>query len=437
MHASPSAKYQQTLDYLYSCLPMFHRIGAAAYKADLSNTIAICKALGNPENKFRSVHIAGTNGKGSTSHLLAAVLQEAGYKTGLYTSPHLKDFRERIRINGKMIPKKRVVEFVDAHKKLFNKVEPSFFEWTVGLAFDYFANEKVDIAIIETGLGGRLDSTNVITPVVSVITNISRDHMNLLGNTLKKIAAEKAGIIKPGIPVVVGETQDEVKSVFEKKAKKEKSPLRFADDELQLKKVHHTKSIPPFLVADVFAGKNSVLKNLHCALPGLYQQKNIATVLSSIDVLRENGFVISEKAISAGFKKVSELTGLQGRWQVISKNPLTIVDTGHNEAGIQEVVRQLKKTPHKKLHIVFGVVSDKDPSIVLQHLPQKATYYFCKAKLPRSMDEHELARLAEKFHLRGNTHPSVRQALKAAQSQARRGDLIFVGGSTFVVAEVF
>jgi dihydrofolate synthase/folylpolyglutamate synthase len=321
--------YQQTLDYLYSCLPMFHRVGAAAYKADLSNTIEICAALGNPENNFRSVHIAGTNGKGSTSHLLAAVLQEAGYKTGLYTSPHLKDFRERIRINGKMIPQQRVVKFVEAHRKLFDKVQPSFFEWTVALAFDYFAKEKVDIAIVETGLGGRLDSTNVIRPVVSVITNISRDHMNLLGKTLKKIAGEKAGIIKPQIPVVIGETQEEVKTVFEKKAKKEKSPLRFADEELQLKKIHHTKSIPPFLIADVFAGKNPVLKNLHCALPGLYQRKNIITVLSAIDVLRENGFIIPEKAIRSGFKKVSELTGLQGRWQIISKNPLTIADTGH------------------------------------------------------------------------------------------------------------
>lgn len=429
--------YQQTLDYLYSCLPMFHRVGAAAYKADLSNTIAICNALGNPENKFRSVHIAGTNGKGSTSHLLAAVLQQAGYKTGLYTSPHLKDFRERIRINGKMIPKAQVVKFVDDHKKLFDKVEPSFFEWTVGLAFDYFAKEKVDIAIIETGLGGRLDSTNVITPVVSVITNISRDHMNLLGNTLRKIAGEKAGIIKPNIPVVIGETQDEVKTVFEQKAKKEKSPLRFADEELQLKKMHHSKTIPPFFIADVFAGKNSVLKNLKCALPGLYQRKNIVTVLSSIDVLRENGFTISEKAIRSGFAKVTELTGLQGRWQIISKNPLTIIDTGHNEAGIQEVVAQLKKTPHKQLHIVLGVVNDKDPSIVLQHLPKKATYYFCKAKLPRSMNEVDLARLAEKFKLKGNSYSSVRQALKAAQTAAHRGDLVFVGGSTFVVAEAF
>lgn len=427
--------YKQTLEYLYSCLPMFHRIGAPAYKADLSNTITICNALGNPSAKFRSVHIAGTNGKGSTSHLLAAVLQEAGYKTGLYTSPHLKDFRERIRINGKMIAKPRVVKFVQQHKKLFDRVEPSFFEWTVALAFDYFGAEKIDIAIIETGLGGRLDSTNVIKPVVAVITNISLDHTNLLGKTLRKIATEKAGIIKKGIPVVIGETQDAVKSVFEKKAKKENAPMRFADEEFQLKKNRHQNSIPPLLIADVFAGKNGVLKNLRCALAGNYQRKNIATVLTSIDVLRENGFVISEKSIRKGFVNVSQLTGLQGRWQIISKKPLTIVDTGHNEAGINEVMSQLKKTPYKKLHIVFGMVNDKDPRLILKLLPRKAQYYFCKANLPRSLNEVELKQIASTYNLIGECYNSVRQALKTAQSKASKGDLVFVGGSTFVVAE--
>lgn len=415
---------------------MFHRVGPAAYKPDLSNTIKICNALNNPENKFRSVHIAGTNGKGSASHLLAAVLQEAGYKTGLYTSPHLKDFRERIRINGKMIPKPRVVKFVADHKKLFEKVQPSFFEWTVGLAFDYFAKEKVDVAVIETGLGGRLDSTNVITPLVSVITNISLDHTNLLGKTLKKIAVEKAGIIKPGIPVVIGETQEEVKAVFEKKAKKEKAPLRFADDEFQGSLFHQTKTLPLLLTGTIKAGKNTLHKNLRCGLPGLYQQKNIITVLSTIDSLRESGFIIPDKAIRNGLKNVIALTGLQGRWQVISKNPLTIVDTGHNEAGIAEVVAQLKKMPHKKLHIVFGVVGDKDPSRVLALLPKKASYYFCRANLPRSMDVAELAQKAGKAGLKGNIFPSVKKALKSAQDAASRGDLVFVGGSTFVIAEV-
>ena len=415
---------------------MFHRVGPAAYKPDLSNTIKICTALGNPEHKFRSVHIAGTNGKGSTSHLLAAILQEAGYKTGLYTSPHLKDFRERIRINGKMIAKPRVVKFVADHKKLFEKVQPSFFEWTVGLAFDHFAKEKVDIAVIETGLGGRLDSTNVITPLVSVITNISLDHTNLLGKTLKKIAAEKAGIIKKEIPVVIGETQHEVKNVFEKKAKNENAPIRFADEEFQLSGSHHTKTIPPLLSVNVKAGKNILHKNLRCGLPGLYQQKNIITVLSAIDSLRESGFIIPDKAILKGFQNVIALTGLQGRWQVIAKNPLTIVDTGHNEAGIKEVVAQLKKTPHKKLHIVFGVVNDKDPSKVLALLPKKAAYYFCRANLPRSMDVVELARKAEKNGLKGKTYSSVKKALEAAQTAALQGDMVFVGGSTFVVAEV-
>ena len=428
--------YKKALDYLYAQLPMFHRVGPAAYKPDLSNTIAICKALGNPENKFRSVHIAGTNGKGSTSHLLAAVLQEAGYKTGLYTSPHLKDFRERIRINGKMIPKKNVVDFVAGHQKLFAKVQPSFFEWTVGLAFDHFAKAKVDIAVIETGLGGRLDSTNVITPLVSVITNISLDHTNLLGKTLKKIAAEKAGIIKREIPVVIGETQNEVKTVFEAKAKKEKAPLRFADEEFRLSGFHHTKTIPSHLTGTVKAGKNTLFKNFRCGLPGMYQQKNIRTVLAAIDVLRESGFEIPDRAIRAGFEKVTALTGLQGRWQVISKKPLTICDTGHNEAGIKEVVAQLKRTPHKKLHIVFGVVNDKDPARVLALLPRKARYYFCRANLPRSMDASELAQKAGKSGLKGNSYKSVRQALQAAQQAALPGDLIFVGGSTFVVAEV-
>ena len=427
--------YKQTLDYLYSCLPMFHRVGPAAYKPDLSNTIKICAALGNPENKFRSVHIAGTNGKGSTSHLLAAVLQEAGYKTGLYTSPHLKDFRERIRINGKMIPKPRVVKFVADHKKAVENVQPSFFEWTVGLAFDYFAKEKVAIAVIETGLGGRLDSTNVITPLVSVITNISLDHTNLLGKTLKKIATEKAGIIKPGIPVVIGETQQEVKAVFEKKAKTEKAPLRFADDEFQLSKFHQTKTLPLQLTGNVRAGKNILHKNLLCGLPGLYQQKNIVTVLSAIDSLRESGFIIPDKAIRKGFQNVIALTGLQGRWQVIAKKPLTIADTGHNEAGIKEVVAQLKKTPHKNLHIVFGVVGDKDPARVLALLPKKATYYFCKADLPRSMNAEELAQKAGKSGLKGKIYGSVKKAVKAAQNAALQGDVVFVGGSTFVVAE--
>lgn len=424
--------YQQTLDYLFSRLPMFQRLGPAAYKADLSNTIAICKALGNPENKFRSIHIAGTNGKGSTSHLLAAILQEAGYKTGLYTSPHLKDFRERIRINGKMIPKQRVVKFVEEQQAVFSNVDPSFFEWTVGLAFDYFANEKVDIVVIETGLGGRLDSTNVITPELSVITNISFDHQNLLGNTLRKIAAEKAGIIKPGIPVVIGETQDAVKSVFESKAKKEKSPIRFADQEFRLAKISQDHQS---LKGTVYAGGKMVYPELRSGLPGLYQRKNMLTVLAAVDVLRESGFQISAAAIRSGFRNVIPLTGLLGRWQVLSKSPLTIADTGHNEDGIREIVSQLKKTKFKKLHFVFGVVGDKEPDKVLVQLPKRAQYYFCRANLPRAMDAGELQQKAAAYGLKGAVFTSVKKAKLAAQKSASKGDLVFVGGSTFVVAE--
>ncbi|MCU0432260.1 MAG: bifunctional folylpolyglutamate synthase/dihydrofolate synthase [Bacteroidia bacterium] len=427
--------YRQTLEYLYSRLPMFQRVGAAAYKADLSNTLAICEALNHPEQKFKSIHIAGTNGKGSTSHLIAAVLQAAGYKTGLYTSPHLKDFRERIRINGRMIPRARVIRFVEESKTAFEQIEPSFFEWTVGLAFDYFAREKVDIAVIETGLGGRLDSTNVITPLASVITNISWDHANLLGDTLTKIAGEKAGIIKHHIPVIIGETQPEVKAVFEKKSRSEKSPLVFADTVYKLRNVTQSRRLPLQLVCDVAKGRQTVLQGLRCALPGLYQQKNMVTVLCALDSLRTQGFRIPETAVRKGFAKVTSLTGLQGRWQVIGHKPLTIADTGHNEAGIKEVLRQIKATPHAQLHIVFGMVNDKDVNKVLKLLPQKAVYYFCAARLPRALAARELQSAAREFGLHGKVYRSVKQAVSAARKAANAHDLVYVGGSTFVVAE--
>jgi dihydrofolate synthase/folylpolyglutamate synthase len=427
--------YRQTLDYLYSRLPMFQRIGAAAYKADLSNTHAICDVLDHPENKFLSIHIAGTNGKGSTSHLIAAVLQAAGYKTGLYTSPHLKDFRERIRINGKMIPKARIVKFVENSRDAFEKIEPSFFEWTVGLAFNYFAREKVDIAVIETGLGGRLDSTNVITPLASVITNISWDHANLLGNTLVKIAGEKAGIIKPGIPVIIGEMQPEVQRVFERKAKQDKSPLLFADSVYKLRNVVQSKRMPLQLVADVAQGRATVLKGLRCGLSAQYQQKNIVTVLAALDALRAQGFRIPVAAVRKGFAEVTALTGLQGRWQVIGTQPLTVADTGHNEAGIKEVLRQIKATPHRRLHIVFGMVNDKDAGKVLRMLPKSAAYYFCAAKLPRALPAQELSAQAAAFGLSGGVFKSVKAAVAAARAAASEADLIYVGGSTFIVAE--
>ncbi len=414
---------------------MFQRIGPAAYKADLTNTIALCKSLGNPENKFKSIHIAGTNGKGSTSHLLAAIFQAAGYKTGLYTSPHLKDFRERIRINGKMIPQRVVTAFVEDHRKKFEKLDLSFFEWTVGLAFDYFAQQKVDIAIIETGLGGRLDSTNVIQPELSVITNISYDHMNLLGNTLQKIAGEKAGIIKSGVPVIIGETQEEIKSVFTATARKLKTNISFADEHVRITTLHPTKDFPPQVKFTVYDNGKLWQKNIRGGLTGSYQRKNYSTVLHAIFTLRELGYVISDNAILNGLRNVVGLTGLRGRWEILAKSPLTIADTGHNEGGIREIAKQLKHTPHHKLHIVLGVVNDKDPGKVLGLLPKKATYYFCKAKLPRAMEAAELEHHAQKVGLKGTTYPSVKKAVRAATAAATAQDVVFIGGSTFVVAE--
>ncbi len=426
--------YQQTLDYLYEQLPMFHRIGAAAYKADLNNTFAICELLGYPENYLsgKSIHIAGTNGKGSTSHMLAAILQTAGYKTGLYTSPHLKDFRERIRINGNMIEENVVTDFVEKYRNDFEKIKPSFFEWTVGLAFDYFRKEKVDIAVIETGLGGRLDSTNVITPLLSVITNIGWDHMQLLGDSLEKIAAEKAGIIKPGIPVVIGEKQNTVEKVFRDKSNETRSNLFFADEELKVEVISNQN----FLSLNIFRNDQLLFKDLQLDLTGNYQLKNILTVLESGFQLRKSGFIISDEHIFSALKNVKPLTGLLGRWQTLSQKPLTICDVGHNKDGIEYVVKQIQQTPHDHLHFVLGVVSDKDISGILELLPKNATYYFCKANIPRAMDASELKTKAAPFPLTGNAYSSVNEALQSAQSDARENDLVFVGGSTFVVGEV-
>lgn len=422
--------YQQTLDYLYSQLPMFQRIGSAAYKANLDNTLRICQLLGNPENKFKSIHIAGTNGKGSTSHLLASVLQSAGLKVGLYTSPHLKDFRERIKINAELISEQYIVDFVKKHKSDFETIEPSFFEMTVGLAFDYFADQKVDIAVIEVGLGGRLDSTNVIRPELSVITNISFDHTALLGNTLEKIAMEKAGIIKNGTPVVIGESQAEVKSVFNQRAKQLSAPIVFADEKYQALNVHYSAA-KLFLSMDV--GKYN---NLQSGLLGMYQQKNICTVLCAIDALNSKGYNLSEAVIRDGIKNVITQTGLLGRWQILSQQPLVIADTGHNEAGIKEVLLQIKQTVHDQLHFVLGMVNDKDISKILALLPKNAVYYFCKAQIPRALNAEELAAQAATAGLKGNTYSSIAQALIAAKKNAKANDLVFVGGSTFTVAEV-
>ncbi|MFD0750050.1 bifunctional folylpolyglutamate synthase/dihydrofolate synthase [Mucilaginibacter calamicampi] len=426
--------YQQTINYLYTRLPMFSRTGASAITKDLSNTIAFCQLLNHPETQFKSVHIAGTNGKGSTSHMLAAVLQTAGYKTGLYTSPHLKDFRERIRINGAMISEQTVIDFVARYKQDIESLNLSFFEMTVGLAFDIFAEEKVDIAIIETGLGGRLDSTNVIKPLLSIVTNIGWDHTDLLGNTLPLIAAEKAGIIKPNVPAIVGERQDEVADVFVNKANDVGAPIRFAADEWEVQMTDGATEQNLSIIAQHTLTQHRY--SLLLDLVGSYQLKNIKAVLSAIDELRLQGFNISDEHVKTALSNVKALTGLRGRWDVLSKSPLTICDTGHNPDGIQEVLKNIAATPHQHLHLVMGMVSDKDSSKVLALLPKNATYYFCRPDIPRGLDADTLREKALGFNLRGKSYPSVKEALAAAQKNAGTADLVFVGGSTFVVAEI-
>lgn len=425
--------YPQTLDYLFSKLPMYQRVGAAAYKANLDNTIAICNALGNPEKKLKCVHVAGTNGKGSSSHMLAAILQQAGYKTGLYTSPHLVDFRERIKINGKMISKTDVVKFVEDYKDVFEKIEPSFFEWTVGLAFKYFTEQEVDVVVLEVGLGGRLDSTNVVNPVASLITNIGFDHMNLLGDTLPKIATEKAGIIKSKVPVTISQTQLEVISVFNNAAKDLKAPIEFADKNYKIISFKHEHN---FLIIELLHKKNNTKHLYKLDLQGNYQIKNLMGVLNTIENLKQKGFLIEDDMVYEALKQVQKITGLQGRWHTIQEKPLVIADTGHNEDGIKEVLENLKRYNYKTLHFVLGVVNDKDVSKILKLLPKEATYYFCKATIPRALDERELAIQAKKAGLEGKTYETVTEALDKAKKQAKSNDLIFVGGSTFTVADI-
>lgn len=438
--------YQATIDYLYNQLPMFSRTGSSAIKKGLDNTLELCALLDNPQQKFKSIHVGGTNGKGSTSHMLAAILQTAGYKTGLYTSPHLRDFRERVRINGQMISEQAVIDFVANHKADFERIEPSFFEMTVGLAFDYFARASVDIALIEVGLGGRLDSTNVITPLLSVITNIGWDHMNILGDTLPLIAAEKAGIIKPNVPVIIGEYQPEVAHVFKEKAKAENAPIKFASEELlvdeqsgiEIKKAELrqvTVSTKSSLAPGVNHQSLNALK-LTLDLTGIYQLKNLKTVLAAIEELRTQGFNISNEHIATAVKQVGTLTGLNGRWQILNEHPLTICDTGHNPDGIAEVLQNIASVPYQQLHFVIGMVNDKDAGKVLSMLPKDAIYYFCRPNIPRGLDAGELQHQAVAFSLKGKTYPSVKDALKTAQTNATDADLVFVGGSTFVVAEI-
>lgn len=417
---------------------MFQRIGPAAFKKDLTNTLALCEHLGQPQLRFPTIHIAGTNGKGSTAHMLSAIFTAAGFKTGLYTSPHYRDFRERIKINGKFIPKRYVVDFVAKHQSFAEQLKPSFFEWTVGLAFDYFAAQQMDIAIIETGLGGRLDSTNVITPLVSLITNISFDHQNMLGDTLPQIAFEKAGIIKPGVPAVIGETHAETKAVFIEKAKQEGSHLVFADQHVEAKPTNKTETHTFY---DVFVDEKIRYKDLAVNHLGDYQRSNLCTVLQAMEVLAPmfpqlfEGKKL-EAALRTGLFDLKQLSNFMGRWEFISHTPRVLCDSAHNEDGIKKAMLALKEIPHQRLHFVFGTVNDKAPDKVLSMLPKDATYYFAKANIPRGFDAHQLADCAAKIGLNGKAYTSVRRALAAAKRVAAPDDLVFVGGSIFVVAEV-
>jgi len=400
--------YQECIRWLFGQLPMYQRQGKAAYKANLDNTIAFANHLGNPEHKFKSVHVGGTNGKGSVSHMLASVFQESGFKVGLYTSPHLIDFRERIKINGELIPEQEVLQFVETHQDFMKEQQLSFFEMTVGMAFSYFAEQKVDIAIIEVGLGGRLDSTNIIIPELSIITNISLDHTAFLGNTLAKIAAEKAGIIKPNTPVIIGEFHPETFPVFEEKAEEVEAPFFLADQKKVYKEYAHLVK---------------------------FQQKNLITLIESLMVLGKQ-FDISEEAIQQGIAKVSQNTGLLGRWQVLQQQPKVICDTGHNPAGISLIVEELAKESYSQLHLVIGMVNDKDVSSILKLLPKKATYYFCQPSIPRALSSEILYKEAQYLDLKGSCFSTVEMAYLSALQASKKDDLIFVGGSTFVVADL-
>ena len=413
--------YQETLDFMFAQLPMYHRIGAAAYKADIQPTIDMMAALGNPESKFRSIHVAGTNGKGSVSHFLASIFQEAGYKVGLYTSPHLVDFRERIRINGEMIPQAAVVDFVDEHRAMFDRLKLSFFEMTVGLAFDYFAREKVDVAIVEVGMGGRLDSTNVITPELSIITNIGLDHTQFLGDTLGKIAAEKAGIIKAGVPVVIGETQSETAPVFLAAASANHAAITFADQH--------------YIVDDISRYTDE--------LTGEYQKKNIATVLEAVEVLRKTtDYDLQPAAVQRGLRHVVTNTHLHGRWQTIGHNPLTICETAHNEPGIRAMLQGIVNTPHHNLHVVYGCVNDKDFSSILRllnsqlsTLDAQLSWYFTQPSVPRALPVGQLMASAEAIGVSGEAYERVGEAIMAARNNAQKDDLVLVTGSIFLVAD--
>ena len=428
--------YAETLDYLFNALPMFQRVGASAYKADLTNTLALCEHLGNPQETFKSIHVAGTNGKGSTSHALASVFQAAGYKTGLYTSPHLKSFTERIRIDGIEITEEDVVEFVADNSAFLDQLQPSFFEMTVGMAFWYFAKEAVDIAVIEVGMGGRLDSTNVIYPELCLITSIGYDHTQFLGNTLPLIAGEKAGIIKQGVPVVISQTQKETQAVFSQQAAAKQAAIVFADQVWEVTKLPESEDPSVQQMANFKVRGSDGEFTMKFGLNGDYQRFNLPGILEAVKQLRNQGWNLSDTALKIGLENISEQTGLKGRWQLLQVNPIILADTGHNEAGIGEVVNQLKKYSYAKLWMVIGMVNDKDISKVLDLLPKEAIYIFCQASIPRAMNAHDLASKGKEKGLIGQVIPAVTEALEFARKNASLDDLIFIGGSTFVVAEI-
>ncbi|QRX63947.1 bifunctional folylpolyglutamate synthase/dihydrofolate synthase [Dysgonomonadaceae bacterium zrk40] len=420
--------YEETLDYLYNQMPEYQRIGERAYKVGLDNSLALDRIFGHPHRQYKTIHVAGTNGKGSTSHLLAAILQESGYRVGLYTSPHLTDFRERIRVNGEMIDKAFVVDFTEQYREQFEPVMPSFFELTMEMAFLWFAKQKVDVAVIETGLGGRLDSTNIITPVLSIITNIGLDHMKFLGDTLPQIAAEKAGIIKPGVPVVIGEKgNQEVEREFRNRAASVQAPIHFAEEEIND-------------LSAVRAGSRWIFNareypSIVCDLGGFAQQKNARTLLTAVALLQEGGLSIPRDAVYRGFSKVISLTGLRGRWQQLQEKPKIICDIAHNAHGLHDVKEQLESEQYKQLHMVFGMANDKDTGSVLSLLPTEARYYFTRASVERALDEQLLREQAVGYDLKGECFGSVAEAVAAAMKNADENDLIFIGGSSFVVAD--
>jgi dihydrofolate synthase/folylpolyglutamate synthase len=427
------ASYKETIDYLFAQLPMFTKVGASAYKTDLHNTLNLLDRLNQPHKSFKSIHIAGTNGKGSSSNMLAAIFQQAGYKTGLYTSPHLLDFRERIRVNGEMVPEDFVIRFTEEMKGAIEEIQPSFFELTVAMAFSYFQQEQVDIAIIEVGLGGRLDSTNVITPELSLITNISYDHKHILGDTLPLIAGEKAGIIKPGVPVVISETQSEVADVFIQKASERQADIQFADQEWMEAQstIHNTH-----LDVQILDRAEQQMRTFKLDLSGQYQEKNLMGVLAAVKIMQRKGWKLSWEDVTTALSHVRKLTGLRGRWEVIDQHPLTVLDVGHNEAGIREIMEQLRHQNFRQLHIVVGFVKDKEVEQVLPLFPKTAHYYFCKAQIPRALDEVALAEMGAARGLNGHAYPSVQAALHNARQHAQKDDMILVCGSFFVVAEV-